>query len=170
MKEEEVVISVLTIQGLVQSVGFRPFIYRIASEMNICGEVDNRNNGVCIRTALTPVQRELFIERIRREHPKVASIHRITVSERIEVRNPYMGFRITPSRSESDEVTQVAPILPSVPNAYVTGRHKRSACNTLLSTVRIADLVFLSSVICLMIGAEQPCQLSRCVRPAEKNI
>ena len=49
MKEEEVVISVLTIQGLVQSVGFRPFIYRIASEMNICGEVDNRNNGVCIR-------------------------------------------------------------------------------------------------------------------------
>ena len=40
----------------------------------------------------------------------------------------------------------------------------------LLSTVRIADLVFLSSVICLMIGAEQPCQHSRCVRPAEKNI
>ena len=101
MKEEEVVISVLTIQGLVQGVGFRSFIYRIASEMNICGEVDNRNNGVCIRATLTPVQRELFIERIRREHPKVASIHRITVSERIEVRNPYMGFRITPSRSES---------------------------------------------------------------------
>ena len=115
MKEEEVVISVLTIQGLVQSVGFRPFIYRIASEMNICGEVDNRNNGVCIRTALTPVQRELFIERIRREHPKVASIHRITVSERIEVRNPYMGFRITPSRSESDEVTQVAPDIAVCP-------------------------------------------------------
>ena len=109
MKEEEVVISVLTIQGLVQGVGFRSFIYRIASEMNICGEVDNRNNGVCIRATLTPVQRELFIERIRREHPKVASIHRITVSERIEVRNPYMGFRITPSRSESDEVMQVAP-------------------------------------------------------------
>ncbi|MFQ6927086.1 MAG: acylphosphatase [Parabacteroides merdae] len=42
MKERRVVISVLTIQGLagavVQSVGFRPFIYRIASEMNICGE------------------------------------------------------------------------------------------------------------------------------------
>ena len=115
MKEEEVIISVLTIQGLVQGVGFRPFIYRIASEMNICGEVDNRNNGVCIRAALTPVQRELFIERIRREHPKVASIHRITVSERIEVRNPYMGFRITPSRSESDEVTQVAPDIAVCP-------------------------------------------------------
>ena len=48
MKEEEVVISVLTIQGLVQGVGFRSFIYRIASEMNICGEVDNRNNGLSL--------------------------------------------------------------------------------------------------------------------------
>ncbi len=66
MKEEDVVISVLTVQGLVQGVGFRPFIYRIASEMNICGEVDNRNNGVCIRAVLTSAQRELFIERIYR--------------------------------------------------------------------------------------------------------
>ena len=79
MKEEDVVISVLTVQGLVQGVGFRPFIYRIASEMNIYGEVDNRNNGVCIRAVLTSAQRELFIERICRERPKVASIHRITV-------------------------------------------------------------------------------------------
>ena len=75
MKEEEVVISVLTIQGLVQSVGFRPFIYRIASEMNICGEVDNRNNGVCIRTALTPVQRNsssnAYVANIRRWLPYI---------------------------------------------------------------------------------------------------
>lgn len=33
MKKTGVVISVLTIQGLVQGVGFRPFIYRIADEM-----------------------------------------------------------------------------------------------------------------------------------------
>ena len=58
MKEEDVAISVLTVQGLVQGVGFRPFIYRIASEMNICGEVDNRNNGVCIHAVLTPEQQE----------------------------------------------------------------------------------------------------------------
>ncbi|WP_298982472.1 Sua5/YciO/YrdC/YwlC family protein, partial [uncultured Parabacteroides sp.] len=115
MKEEEVVISILTVQGLVQGVGFRPFIYRIANEMGICGEVDNRNNGVCIRAVLTLGQRELFIERIRREHPVVASIHRITVSERIEAKNPYTDFRITPSHSESDEVTQVAPDIAVCP-------------------------------------------------------
>lgn len=81
-----------------------------------------------------------------------------------------MGFRITPSPIGIGRGDAVAPDIAVCPEAYVTGRHKRSACNTLLSTVRIADLVFLSSVICLMIGAEQPCQLSRCVRPAEKNI
>lgn len=75
MKEEEVVISVLTIQGLVQGVGFRSFIYRIASEMNICGEVDNRNNGVCIRATLTPVQRNsssnAYVANIRRWLPYI---------------------------------------------------------------------------------------------------
>lgn len=115
MKETGVVISVLTIQGLVQGVGFRPFIYRIAGEMGICGEVDNRNNGVCIRAVLTPSLREQLIGRIRREHPVVASIHRISVSEIVMAENPYMDFRITPSRSDSDEVTQVAPDIAVCP-------------------------------------------------------
>ena len=53
-------ISILTIRGLVQGVGFRPFIYRIANEMKIKGEVGNRNNGVSIRAILTPEQRELL--------------------------------------------------------------------------------------------------------------
>ncbi|MBC8600128.1 carbamoyltransferase HypF [Parabacteroides acidifaciens] len=115
MKKTGVVISVLTIQGLVQGVGFRPFIYRIASEMGISGEVDNRNNGVCIRAALTALQREQLIGRIRREHPVVASIHRISVSEIVMKENPYTDFRITPSRSDSDEVTQVAPDIAVCP-------------------------------------------------------
>ena len=115
MKETGVVISVLTIQGLVQGVGFRPFIYRIASEMGICGEVDNRNNGVCIRAVLTASQREQLIGRIRREHPVVASTHCISVTEVVMAENPYTDFRITPSRSDSDEVTQVAPDIAVCP-------------------------------------------------------
>lgn len=115
MKETGVVISVLTIQGLVQGVGFRPFIYRIAGEMGICGEVDNRNNGVCIRAVLTASQREQLIGRIRREHPVVASIHCISVTEVVMAENPYTDFRITPSRSDSDEVTQVAPDIAVCP-------------------------------------------------------
>lgn len=91
-----------------QGVGFRPFIYRIANDMKIKGEVDNRNNGVCIRAILTPEQRELFITRIREEHPIVATIHSIEVAEEPYQESEWNGFSITPSRSESNEVTQVA--------------------------------------------------------------
>lgn len=108
-------ITTLTIRGLVQGVGFRPFIYCIASEMKIKGEVDNRNNGVCIRAILTPEQRELFISRIRKEHPAVATIHSIEVSEESGQSWERDSFYIVPSRSESDEVTQVAPDIAICP-------------------------------------------------------
>ena len=44
----------LIIQGLVQGVGFRPFIYRIAKDLGMKGCVENMNNGVRILVAATP--------------------------------------------------------------------------------------------------------------------
>lgn len=108
-------ISILTIRGLVQGVGFRPFIYRIASEMGIKGEVDNRNNGVCIRAILTPEQCDRFISRIKKEYPPVAAIHSIRVTEEEDPAANYTDFSITPSRSDSNEVTQVAPDIAVCP-------------------------------------------------------
>ena len=43
----------LIIQGLVQGVGFRPFIYRIAKDLGMKGCVENMNNGVRILVAAT---------------------------------------------------------------------------------------------------------------------
>ncbi|WP_106827759.1 carbamoyltransferase HypF [Parabacteroides pacaensis] len=129
-------ISIFLVRGLVQGVGFRPFIYRIAKEMGICGEVDNRNEGVYIKAALTAGQKQRFLERIRQEHPAAASIHAIIELEvngfkgeedRTETEEPnlglstnnpgitYTGFRIAPSRSGSDEVTQVSPDIAVCP-------------------------------------------------------
>ena len=42
----------LIIQGLVQGVGFRPFIYRIAKDLGMKGCVENMNNGVRILVAI----------------------------------------------------------------------------------------------------------------------
>ena len=55
----------LIIQGLVQGVGFRPFIYRIAKDLGMKGCVENMNNGVRILVAATPDDRDLLISRIR---------------------------------------------------------------------------------------------------------
>ena len=38
----------IAVKGLVQGVGFRPFVYRIAHYYNIKGSVENRNDGVKI--------------------------------------------------------------------------------------------------------------------------
>ena len=53
----------LIIQGLVQGVGFRPFIYRIAKDLGMKGCVENMNNGVRILVAATPDDRDLLISR-----------------------------------------------------------------------------------------------------------
>ena len=99
----------ITIQGLVQGVGFRPFIYLLAEDMGIKGSVANRNNGVFIFAELSEEQREQFIHRIRSEHPLTASINRIEIRESQEREKVFTGFSIVPSYSESEEVTQVAP-------------------------------------------------------------
>lgn len=111
---EKVKITVIHIQGLVQGVGFRPFIYRLATEMQIKGEVDNRNDGVCIRACLDDGQKDLFINRILKEHPPVASVHRI-IEEEEEADFLFTDFRIVPSHSVSDEVTQVSPDIAVCP-------------------------------------------------------
>ena len=102
-------ITELTIQGLVQGVGFRPFIYLLANRSGIKGTVSNRNNGVIIQASFeSNEQKEAFIKNIYKQAPKVASIHKIEEKE-IKMDVVYSGFSIVNCNSSSDEVTQVAP-------------------------------------------------------------
>jgi hydrogenase maturation protein HypF len=99
----------LIIKGLIQGVGFRPFIYLLANNMGIKGTVSNRNNGVRIVADLSEADWERFIRRISEEHPPVASIHSMKLEDVSIVTKPFADFTILSSVSESDEVTQVAP-------------------------------------------------------------
>jgi len=98
----------ITIQGLVQGVGFRPFIYLLAKDMDIKGTVSNHNNGVIIYAALSRKKCILFTDRIRKECPQVASIHKIEI-ENIKHNFDFKDFEIIKSSSKSEEVTPVAP-------------------------------------------------------------
>lgn len=101
----------LVIRGLVQGVGFRPFVYRLAKDLGLRGYVGNVNDGVRIMISATPEERDLLLRRIRGEHPAVASIHRILFSE-VEIDGgSFDDFTIMSSQSESGEVTQVSPDL-----------------------------------------------------------
>ena len=97
----------ITIKGLVQGVGFRPAIYRIATKYGINGTVENTNSGVIILAESTEKQLIEFLDALPKEIPPAASITSF-VSHEMAVKN-YPDFRIVKSTTVSDEVTEVSP-------------------------------------------------------------
>lgn len=160
----------LIIQGLVQGVGFRPFIYRIAKDLGMKGCVENMNNGVRILVAATPDDRDLLISRIRTEHPRVAYIHRISYTSTEMDEDDFDDFTITPSHSESDEVTQVSRISLFVRIVCETGLRNPIESDILLLIVRIVALVSLLSGTFLTTVRRQRWAVSLCVPIVRKNI
>ena len=59
----------ISIRGAVQGVGFRPFIYRLASEARLAGWVSNSNRGVIVEVEGSEEQLQSFLLRIDRERP-----------------------------------------------------------------------------------------------------
>lgn len=68
----------LTIRGVVQGVGFRPLVYRLACEMALPGWVINDARGLVIEVEGRSSALGHFIERLRAETPPHAVIHQLT--------------------------------------------------------------------------------------------
>ena len=160
----------LIIQGLVQGVGFRPFIYRIAKDLGMKGCVENMNNGVRILVAATPDDRDLLISRIRTEHPRVAYIHRISYTSTEMAEDDFDDFTITPSHSESDEVTQVSPDIAVCADCMRDRTTQPIESDILLLIVRIVALASLLSGTFLTTVRRQRWAVSLCVPIVRKNI
>ncbi len=63
------------VRGAVQGVGFRPFIFRLARDLDLKGWVSNSPQGVTIEVEGLPEPLRSFILRIENEKPPMASIH-----------------------------------------------------------------------------------------------
>ncbi len=97
----------IIIKGLVQGVGFRPSIYRIAISNNVHGTVANNNTGVIIIVEGDEKCVENFIIDIPQRIPIASSINSINISD-IEI-NGYDDFQISKSISMSNDITEVSP-------------------------------------------------------------
>lgn len=64
----------VTVRGAVQGVGFRPFIYRLATELGLCGWVLNSSAGVFIEVEGAPERLREFLLKIEREKPAISFI------------------------------------------------------------------------------------------------
>ena len=95
------------ITGLVQGVGFRPFIYRLAIRHHLHGWVKNNNEGVYINVEGSNADLNDFVANIRNEAPAASLISAIEVTK--EETQGYNDFSIKKSENLSDAITDVSP-------------------------------------------------------------
>jgi hydrogenase maturation protein HypF len=69
----------LQIAGVVQGVGFRPFVYHLARTLDLTGWIRNTDRGVSIELEGTTTQLQEFQTRLPTEKPTHAQLHRIEV-------------------------------------------------------------------------------------------
>ncbi len=97
----------LEVTGLIQGVGFRPFVYNLAKLFQLNGKVRNTNMNVEIIIEGEKSQAEKFILELKAKQPVAADIKNISVKE-IAINN-YTDFEIQTSQNLSDNITQVSP-------------------------------------------------------------
>ncbi len=83
------------VRGVVQGVGFRPFIYRLASEAGLAGFIGNDTDGVTIEIEGPQERVAAFAARLRAEQPPLARIDSVAERELAVVGET--GFRIIAS-------------------------------------------------------------------------
>jgi hydrogenase maturation protein HypF len=93
------------IAGVVQGVGFRPYLYCLATELDLSGEVANGTGGVVVEIEGERLRVEEFLRRLPMEIPPLAQIESVAVEE-IETRG-VAGFRIVASDASGQVSTQI---------------------------------------------------------------
>ena len=71
----------IRVRGVVQGVGFRPFVYRLANEEHLAGQIGNDTDGVIIELEGPLPRIEAFLRRLTGETPPLARIDSVGVSD-----------------------------------------------------------------------------------------
>ncbi|WP_107666377.1 carbamoyltransferase HypF [Cyanothece sp. BG0011] len=98
----------IIIQGAVQGVGFRPFVYRLATELNLKGWVNNSASGVFIEVEGEQTRLQDFLARIPQEKPTISQINTLETTWLDPIN--YTNFEIR--HSSSGEKTAI--VLPDL--------------------------------------------------------
>lgn len=95
------------ISGVVQGVGFRPFIYTLASRHGLCGWVRNTSAGVEIEVEGQAEALDAFVVAIRAEAPPLSRIETVTVQQ--IPANGYTRFEIQHSQAVEGAYQPISP-------------------------------------------------------------
>src|ERR1035437_10046525 len=95
------------LRGIVQGVGFRPFVYNLAQRLNLGGYVRNDYSGLVAEVEGEGAAIEAFLAALASEHPPLAWIQ-----DRAITSLPLNGdreFRIRPSVAETGQFALISP-------------------------------------------------------------
>jgi hydrogenase maturation protein HypF len=95
------------VRGAVQGVGFRPFVYRLASELKLTGWVSNSSQGVFVELEGPRAALNEFSIRLRKEKPPRAIIQSLESSFLDAI--GYSGFEIRESETAGDKSALILP-------------------------------------------------------------
>jgi hydrogenase maturation protein HypF len=97
----------IAVHGVVQGVGFRPFVYGLASRIGLHGFVQNQSGGVLIEVEGEAKSLDRFLTALTSELPPLAQIDRLTWDRQIPRGDSV--FRIEHSAKEADGPIFVSP-------------------------------------------------------------
>ena len=103
----------VVVRGVVQGVGFRPFVHRLATQLGLSGFVGNDGGGVFLEVQGTSADIESFLGRLEHEAPALAVVEDVEVSD-LAVRDMGTGrdasaFDIVGSEAGTGAATMIPP-------------------------------------------------------------
>ena len=101
--------KIITVKGLIQGIGYRPFVCKLANEYNLSGWVKNTDGIVTILASGEAKAIEDFASFLRENIPAGGQILSLETADTAEVPTEEKGFYIASSNVTDSKVTPVIP-------------------------------------------------------------
>ena len=104
----------IQVTGIVQGVGFRPFVYGLATRMGLMGWVRNTSSGVEIRIDGTEIQLADFIDHLQQDAPPLSKIDHLYWENRVP--DGFQTFEVLHSENIPAAFQPVSPDMSICPD------------------------------------------------------
>ncbi len=101
------------LKGLIQGVGFRPYVFRLATKHQLQGYVKNLNDGVEIGVSGQKEIIDTFVRELVEQKPEIACIEDINLTSTTDL--DAAAFEIRESSNRSHQITRISPDLAVCP-------------------------------------------------------
>jgi hydrogenase maturation protein HypF len=98
----------IQVQGIVQGVGFRPFVYSLAQKNSLTGRVLNNESGVLIDLEGERESIDQFLTALKADPPTLSRIESVRVRDLLDNAN-YADFRIVASATDGRKFVPISP-------------------------------------------------------------